>query len=155
MFDFFKRKKPVATGGDGGMPPLFFKDGTAALEYACKFMECPLEENCVLPAVVLDTTELLGTSEAVKIQSDGNQIAMLRVASDDGGFLVVAATANPKGPKLQPGQLVVWKAMKYVPDIAKAASAKDKRFGWVGLIVGTLNPEHANGRWSGGERFLP
>jgi uncharacterized membrane protein len=45
--------------------------------------------------------------------------------------------------------------MKYVPDIAEAATAKDKRFGWVGLIVGTLKPEHVNGRWTGDERFLP
>jgi hypothetical protein len=98
---------------------------------------------------------VLGTSEAVKLQGDGNQIAMLHVASNDGGFLVVATTANPKGPKLQPGQLVAWNAMKYVPGIAEAATAKDKRFGWVGLIVGTLKPEHVNGRWTGGERFLP
>ena len=112
-------------------------------------------EGSFLPAVVLDAKELLRTSDAVKTQGDGNQIAMLRVASDDGGFLVVATTANPKGPKLLPGQLVAWKAMKYVPDIAKAATAKDKRFGWVGLIVGTLKPDHVNGKWSGGERFFP
>ena len=154
MFDFFKRKKPIhSSASESGIPPLYFKDGNAALEYACKFMECPLGEGSFLPAVVLDSRELFGTQTAVKIQDDGNQLAMLRVASDDGGFLVAATTANPKGPRLQSGQLVAWKAMKYVPAIAE--TTKDKRFGWVGLIVGTLKPEHVNGSWAGDERFLP
>ena len=154
MFEFFKRKKATpSSASKKDMPPLYFKDGNAALEYACKFMECPLREGSFLPAVVLDSRESFGTQAAVKTQEDGNQIAMLRVASDDGGFLVMATTANPKGPKLQPGQLVAWTAMKHVPAIADAV--EDKRFGWVGLIVGTLKPEHINGSWVGDGRFLP
>jgi hypothetical protein len=152
MFEFFKRKKPAAPSCDGSnIPPLFFKDGPAAIEYACKFMECSLHEGRSLPAVVLDSRELFGTPTAVKTQNDGNQIAMLRVASDDGGFLVTATTAGPLGPKLQPGQLVAWKAMNHMPDIAK--TMKDKRFGCVGLIIGTLKPEHRNGSWVGDEMF--
>jgi hypothetical protein len=87
----------------------------------------------------------------VKIQDEGNQLAMIRVASADGGFLVAAATVGPKGPRLHPGQLVAWKAMKHVPEVAK--NVNDKRFGWVGLIIGTLKPERRNGGWMGGERF--
>ena len=154
MFNYFKRKKPIKPSmGESGIPPLYFNDGTAAIEYACKFMDCALDEGNFLPAVVMDSRELFGTQTAVKMQDDGNQIAMLRVASNDGGFLVAATTINPKGPRLNPGQLVAWQAMKYVPDIAK--TTKDKRFGWVGLIVGTLKPEHVNGSWAGGERFFP
>ena len=154
MFEFFKRKKPTRpSASENVIPQLCFEDGNAALEYACKFMECPLGEGSFLPAVVLDSRELFDTQTAVKTQEDGNQLAMLRVASDDGGFLVAATTANPKGPKLQPGQLVAWTAMKHVPEIAE--TTKDQRFGWVGLIVGTLKPEHANGCWVGDERFLP
>lgn len=150
MFEFFKRKKPAALSGGGG-PPLFFKDGTAALQYACKSMECPLHEGSCLPAVVLDSRELLGIPTAVKIQADGNQRAILRVASDDGGFLVAASTAGTEGPELHPGQLVAWMAIKHEPDIAK--TAKDKRVSWVGVIIATLKPEHRNGNWIGDEKF--
>jgi hypothetical protein len=81
----------------------------------------------------------------------GNQTALLCVASNDGGFVVAARTAGPKGPWLEPGQLVAWKAVRYVPEVANAVS--DKRFGWVGVIVGTLKPEHRNGCWVGDEIF--
>lgn len=154
MFGFFKRKQPKARPTpEGRFPPLYFKDNAAAFEYACKFLQCHLAEGSFLPALVLDSKELFGTETAVKIQADGNQLAMLCVASDDGGFLVAATTTNPKGPRLEPGQLVAWTAMKYVPAIAEATN--DKRFGWVGLIVGTLKPEHVNGSWVSDEKFVP
>ena len=154
MFDFFKRKKSIKLPTkDSGIPPLYFNDGTAAFEYACKYMECALDDSSLLPALILDSRKLFGTQAAVKIQDDGNQLAILRVASNDGGFLVASTTTNPKGPRLIPGQLVAWQAMKYVPDIA--VTTNDKRLGWVGLIVGTLKTEHINGGWTVGERFLP
>lgn len=153
MFEFFKRKKPMVPLADAsGVPVLFFKDGSAAIEYACKYMDCTLKEGSFLPAIVLDAKELFGAPSAVKTEENGNQVATLRVASDDGGFLVLASTAGPKGPKLLPGQLVAWDAMKYVPAVAQ--SVKDKRFGWVGLIFGTLKTEHRNGSWVGDKRFL-
>jgi hypothetical protein len=154
MFEFFNRKKPSTSSGSWtDIPPLVFEDGSAALEYACKFMECSLHEGSNLPAVVLDSRELFATPTAVRTQDDGNQIAMIRVASDDGGFVVPATTAGPNGPKLQPGQLIAWIAMKHLPEITQ--TMKDKRFGWVGLIVGTLKPEHRSGSWVGDERFSP
>ncbi|MGB3746583.1 MAG: zeta toxin family protein [Rhodanobacter sp.] len=154
MFSIFKRKgqKQGAAAGHS-MPPLYFKDGNAALEYACEYMDCDLREGALLPAVVMDARSMFGTTTAVKRQDDGNQLATLRIPSRDGGFLAVATTANPKGPVLQVGQLVAWQAMQYSPAFAK--SAKDKRFGWVGLILGTLKPEYANGSWAGDARFAP
>jgi hypothetical protein len=94
---------------------------------------------------------MFGVATAVKVQPDGNQIAVLRVASNDGGFIVNAVTAGPKGPALYPGQLVWWQAGKHAPEVAKVS--KDKRFGWVGLILGTLKPEYYNGEWAAGDRF--
>lgn len=66
---------------------------------------------------------------------------MLRVASQDGGFIVVATTLGPKGPKLQVGDFVAWQAGKL------------KEGGWVGVIIGTLKPELSNGRWLGDQKF--
>lgn len=153
MFDFFIRRKKTAPSGQPPNVPLAFKDGTAALEYAVKFMECSLQPGASLPAVVLDSRAHFGTKRAVKVQPDGNQVAVVRVASNDGGFVVLAATAGPRGPELQPGQLVAWQAMKYDHQLARAG--EDERSGWVGLIVGTLQPEHRDGSWLGGDQFTP
>jgi hypothetical protein len=153
MFEFKRTKPNVSSDGDIGRPPRFFPDGIAALRYACKFLECPLHEGTFLPAVVLDPRELFGSQVTVKTDKDGNQLAFLCVASSDSGFFVAAATAGPRGPRLEPGQLVAWKAVRHVPDIAN--SVTDKRFGWVGMIVGTLKPEHRDGCWVNGEIFRP
>ena len=63
----------------------------------------------------------------------------MKVASDDGGFLVLAQTAG-NGPKLEPGMLVAWQAGTYSADIGKVNS-EDQRFGWVGLIIAVLHPD--------------
>ena len=155
MFGFLKRKKPTPqTSANDGVMPLYFKSGEASLEMACKYMDCTLAEHRTLPALVLDSQKLFGTDASVKVQANGTQLAMLRVASSDGGFLVAANTAGATGPRLVPGQLVAWQAMKYAPELAKAG-ATDKRFGWVGLIVGTLKFEFVNGSWVGDSQFLP
>src|SRR6202030_238606 len=104
---------------DAGIGPLYFRDGAAAFDYICKYMECPIAEGSSLPALVLDSRELFGTAAAVKIEDNGNQMAAIRVASSDGGFLVVRPTVGPKGPRLQPGQLVLWQAESFSPSLAK------------------------------------
>jgi len=153
MFAFKRRNPKVSTDGDVDRPPRFFRDGISALRYACKFLECPLQEGAFLPAVVLDPRELFGTRETMKSAQDPNQLAFLCVASSDGGFFVAATTAGAAGPRLEPGQLVAWKAVRYLPDIANTLS--DRRFGWLGTIVGTLKPEHRNGCWVGIDVFRP
>lgn len=155
MFGFLKRKNstPETTANDEVMP-VHFKSGDAALEMACKYMDCALAEGTTLPALVLDAHKLFGTEASVKVQVNGIQLAMLRVASSDGGFLVAASTVGAIGPRLEPGQLVAWQAMSYAPELAKAGAA-DERFAWVGLIVGTLKSEFVNGSWVGNGQFLP
>jgi hypothetical protein len=145
-------------------PRLEFEDGFTAFEQACNG-ECLLHEGIMLPALVLDARELSGAAAAVEIQDDGRQIASIRVASADGGFIVSASTGGSHGPRLQPGHFVVWQAERYDPRLAKEAPAttkkrfgifglKDKRLGWVGLIAGTLKSEYGNGGWTGDERFF-
>ena len=133
--------------------PVIFADGTAALDYACKYLECPLRERSFLPAVVLDARNELGSKQPVETRPDGKQVAVLRVASADGGFAVIASTLGPHGPKLAPGDLVAWQAGKYRQDLAQSVGAVDERSGWVGLIIGTLKPELRERRWLGDRKF--
>jgi hypothetical protein len=133
-------------------PGLAFEDSLTAFERACDG-ECPLHEGVMLPALVLDA----------EIQGNGCQMVSVRVASADGGFIVSASTSGSRGPRLHPGHLVAWQAQRYDPQVAKDAPGthkrfglfglKDKRIGWVGLIVGTLKLEYRDGGWVGDERF--
>jgi len=130
-----------------------FKDGNAAIEYACRYLDCILSEGSLLPAVVIDAREEFGTDVVVKFETDGTQLATLRVASKDGGFTVPANTAGANGPKLRPGQLVAWKPMKYMRELGEQLG--DTRSGWVGLIIGTLKLEYKDNGFVGDKQFLP
>ena len=153
MFEFKRRNPRVQADGDPGRPPRHFQDGIAALRYACRLLECPLHEEAFLPAVVLDPREVFGREPAARRQRDGAQVFFLCVASHDGGFIVAATAAGPLGPRLEPGQLVSWKAVRHVPEVANAV--RDPRFGWAGVIVGTLKLEHRDGCWVSDEIFRP
>jgi hypothetical protein len=143
-------------------PRLAFEDSLIAFERACDG-ECQLHEGIMLPALVLDARELFGAATAVETQGDGRQMAAVRVASADGGFIVCASTGGSRGPRLQPGHFVAWQAQRYDPHAAKQGPVtqkrfglfglKDKRFGWVGVIAGTLKPEYRDGGWIGDEKF--
>jgi hypothetical protein len=148
------------------MEPCFagrvFEASLVAFEDACQ-EECLLHEGIMLPALVLDARELFGAATAVDIRENGRQVASVRVASADGGFIVSASTSGVHAPGLQPGHLVVWQAEHYDPQVAKGAPEKhkrfgwiglrDKRFGWVGLIVGTLKSESRSGGWVGDDWY--
>ena len=151
MFEFLKRKKVMSPQAIAGGAPLYFRDGTAAIEYACTYLECPLGTDAYLPGVVLDSRALFGTQTAVSVDADGIQTAVLRVAAPGGGFIVPAPTAGPKGPTLQVGQMVLWQALVHSASIEqKMGNAKS---GWVGHIVATLQPEYDSRGWVGGERY--
>jgi hypothetical protein len=166
MDESLKRKKMPRRAVDSSprslFPGLAFEDSSTAFEQACKG-ECLLHEGAVLPALVLAVHESFGTVTAAGIQDSGRQLASLRVASADGGFIVCASTSGSRGPRLQPGHFVAWQAQRYDPQVARKAPAtqkrfgwfglKDKRIGWVGVIAGTLKPEYRDGGWIGDERF--
>lgn len=152
LFDLLKNKgAPVVAE----TPPLFFKDGREAFEYSCNFLDCPLHEGAFLTAIVLDAREFIGAATSIQRQKDGNQVAILKVAAKDGGFIVIASTMVPKVPQLELGDFVAWRASKYSEDVAASMGAKDERSGWIGLILGTLKPERRNGGWVGNSRFTP
>lgn len=135
---------------------LVFKSGLAALEFSCKFMDCTLGEMKSVPALVVDARELASNVEsAVKTAADKSQIAIIRVASSAGGFVIPAKTAGAQSsirpdlaqgrgyahgqPDLKPGDLVTFTAMIYKSEMAEKFGDKDA--GWVGLITSKLEPK--------------
>ena len=132
MWPFKRKSRPV-------LPALVFKTGEAFLDYHCKYMLTRLEVGSPLAALVLDATKIFGTAVPVRIDGNGIQTATLRVASDDGGFVVIAQTASGDGDALKPGDVVAWVPGQHLPQIAKASG--DERSGWVGLIMAKVAPE--------------
>lgn len=118
---------------------LVFKSNEAAFEYACQFMDCDLAPGKFIVALVQPASVQFGMKVDVKRNQDGTQTAVLKVASTDGGFLVLAGTASANASDLRAGDLVAWQVGVYMSDLGKASD--DKRFGWVGLIVAKLEPE--------------
>ena len=95
-------------------PPLFvFRDGSAMFPMQCKYGDTTIEPKKGLVALVSDAWKEFDLPTAVKIDADGSQTAVLRVASDDGGFVVIAKTPPGRGDPLQPGDLVMWVPMTY------------------------------------------
>ncbi|QIG78936.1 hypothetical protein [Stakelama tenebrarum] len=116
-----------------------FKTAKGFFEYQCKYGGTRLEEGLGIVALVLDARKEFGTSVAVKREENGCQLAALRVAAEDGGFITFALTASQRGENLRPDDIVIWVPGDYLPAIAQQFD--DERCGWVGLIVAKIAPE--------------
>jgi len=130
---------------------IVYKSNEAAFLIACKYHECEILIGMALPALVIDARNISNALDAVKKGEDGIQTAVLKVASEDGGFKVLAQTIGPNGPNLLPGDFVAWEPYSYLEKLGK--DAEDSRTGWVGLIIGTLTNTYENGSWVGDQRF--
>jgi hypothetical protein len=138
--------------------PLIFKNNQSAFEYACKFMDCKLKQGAKIPALVVEegseSSDLINNLVSLyqKITSkktwhlhlhsplnleNGYQNTILKVASSDGGFYVVAEMGE-KNMNIKPNDFVMWSADIYLEDLAKTFI--DKRFGWCGLVLKKLEP---------------
>ena len=142
MFDWLKRSTPQTEALASAS--LYFKGTNEAFQYACEYLDSDLNVDSVLPAIVVDAGVFLGGGSAVKVQSTGGQIALLRVCSKDGGFIHAAASASTNGPSLQPRDLVAWRVMQYTAQLIR--SGDDVRTHWMGLIIARLRPEYTIGR---------
>ncbi len=129
----FKRKANPA------LPNLVYKSGEAFFRLQCKYGHTEIKEGNGIVAIVLDSMQEFGTSVPVKIQPSGNQLAAIKVASEDGGFVTLAETLSAAGDRLKPGDLVVWVPEAYLPEMAE--QVRDPRGGWVGLIVAKVAAE--------------
>lgn len=123
----------------GSPKPLVFRGTDAAFEYACKHTSTDLKKGSTIPALVIDAKEFAGTAESVKRDANGIQSVVLKVASDDGGFVVMAQTAGPDTEDLAPGDFVAWRAFQFMEGMSDRLG--DSRFAWVGLVVAKLKPE--------------
>lgn len=118
---------------------LVFKSGKAFFEYQCKFGYTDVIPQRGIVALVLDYSKEFGGEKAVKIEPDGRQMVALKVASDDGGFLVISTTPTGAGDRLKPDDVVIWLPVEYASKIIPKGA--DKRFGWVGFVIAKVKPE--------------
>lgn len=136
MWPFGKKIAPAATRR---APNLKFKSAEAFFEMQCKYGQTDLQKGRGIVAIVLNSREEFGTVEPVKVQPDGTQLAMVRVAAEDGGFVVPTTTPSDKGDRLMPGDLVVWVPAVHNRELAKGFG--DYRQGWVGFIHAKIAAE--------------
>lgn len=87
----------------------------------------------------MDASKEFGTGVSVKVKPDGIQLVTLKVASQDGGFLVIAETASGRGDRLKPDDVVIWVPIQHLKEVAPDGA--DERFGWVGFVVAKVRPE--------------
>ncbi|CTQ47286.1 hypothetical protein [Roseibium aggregatum] len=130
-------RKPSANVPDA----LVFKSPEAFLEYQCEYGETDIQpKDQGIAALVMDSAREFGVSASVQILENGCQRATLKVASDDGGFIVIAQTPTNKGEKLRPGDTVIWLPFEYSEQFGNLEGV-DSRFGWAGFIVAKIKPE--------------
>jgi hypothetical protein len=120
-------------------PPTFvFTDTEAGREaffrLQCKYGDTQIKPGKGMVALVLDASrEFPDIPQPVKIEPDGSQLALLKVVSEDGGFIVTAKTPSDKGDRLVPGDIVAWVPYTH-HNVDSLGTLADKRIGWVGFI---------------------
>jgi hypothetical protein len=125
---------------------LKFDTPQLAFTHACAHQDCTIAVEQPLLAIVLDAHTEFGADEAITVEEDGCARVSLRVASKDGGFIVLSRTAKPPKKPLEVGDMVCWVPLKHDAELANEAN--DERFGWVGLVFATLEPEWTGGEWA-------
>ena len=115
-----------------------FKDNEAFFHYQCQFGQTELMPKRGVVAIVLDARLEFEAEESVKVRADGTQVAVIRVASIDGGFKTMADTAGP-GRQLKVGDVVIWVPLLRNEEFPMVAL--DERAAWMGLIAAVVAPE--------------
>ena len=118
---------------------LVFKDGSAFFEYQCKYGETDIKQNKGVVAIVVDAPKEFGTKTVITVNPDGSQLAIVRVAAEDGGFIVPTNTPSKAGDKLVAGDLVIWVPMVLNKELGSRMG--DPRSGWIGMIRAKIEPE--------------
>lgn len=135
MWPFHKKRKSRV----GPEPNTFYaKDSRTFFQMQCEFGQLDLRKNQANVALVLDARDILGERDAVRVSDAGCQVAVLRVADQDGGFITVSQTPSRNGDPLEPGDLVLWVPLEQTD----GNPSGDPRLNWVGLIRAKIPPEY-------------
>jgi hypothetical protein len=118
-----------------------FTSTMEAFEHACAEHDTEIVPEQPMLAMVLESVSDAGE----RAEGDGCAVLTLKVASEDGGFVVISRTTFPPKNMLRPGDLVCWVPLQQ--DAELAARAGDGRFGWVGLVFATFEPEWVEDEW--------
>lgn len=129
------RKKKLERGAP---QKLIFKSPQSFFEMQCKYGVTQLENGLGIVALVVDGQDVFGKGKSVDVLF-GVQKAMLRIASYDGGFDMMAQTGSANGDILKPDDLVIWVPRRQSDDLARIFP--DKRSALVGTIVAKVAPE--------------
>ncbi len=123
-----------------------FEDTRAAFAQACADAPEGIEAEQPMIALVLDAETEFGADAAITLEEDGCARLALCVAAPDGGFIALSKTTHPAKQALNVGDLVCWVPLKH--DAALAQEANDERFGWIGLVFATLEPQWEGDEWA-------
>lgn len=127
-------------------PNKVFKSTLEAFAQACADSADGIEAEQPLIAIVLDAEKEFGADEPITLEEDGCARLTLRVAAKDGGFIALSKTTYAARKPLSVGDLVCWVPLKHDSELAKQAN--DLRFGWIGLVFATLEPEWDGDEWA-------
>ena len=114
-----------------------FKDGQSFFEYQCQFGVTDIVPKQGMIAKVEDARKVFGNDVAVRTLPSGAQFAVLKVVSDDGGFIVFAETPTAQGPPLVPDDIVVWVPLTHTAE--KMNAGMDERLGWQSVIIAKVS----------------
>ncbi|WP_417481682.1 hypothetical protein [Maricaulis sp.] len=118
-----------------------FTSTMEAFEHACAEHDTLIVPEQPLLAMVLES---VGDAGALA-EGDGCAQLTLKAASEDGGFVVISRTTFAPKQTLHPGDLVCWVPLQHDADLG--ARAGDERFGWVGLVFASFEPQWAGDEW--------
>lgn len=130
----------------GASEPKSFDTTLEAFAQACADAEEGIVPEQPMVGIVLDAKDEFGADEPMSVEDDGCLRLTLRVAANDGGFIALSKTTYAPKQEVKVGDLVCWVPLKHEPSLAEQAN--DERFGWIGLVFATLEPEWVEDEWA-------
>jgi len=133
----FGKKTPEKPVAQKQLPLMEFTSSQTFFEMQCQLGVTKIELGTGLVAVVVDAVKEFGVPVAVKMEDDGTQLAMVKIVSPKGGFIVPAKTAGTGDP-LKVDDLVIWVPVHF--DRKLSGRVAGENWGWIGVIAARIAP---------------